>query len=140
MARAQQPVRAELFDPLLTADEVVAWLRQPKQTLYAWRARGLGPPGLKVAATCGIGAATSRHGWPSTPMWPKTGQSYTWHARRYHCCSGSTGTFPMFSCAAQRGVARMPFGPTGPQTQLAEPSLQPAYVATNRAPTAGPTC
>jgi excisionase family DNA binding protein len=48
MARAQQPVRAELFDPLLTADEVAAWLRKPKQTLYAWRARGQGPRGLKV--------------------------------------------------------------------------------------------
>lgn len=37
-----------LFDPLLTVDDVAAWLRKPKATLYAWRTRGLGPRGIKV--------------------------------------------------------------------------------------------
>ena len=35
-------------DPLLTVDEVAAWIRKPKATLYAWRSRGLGPRGIRV--------------------------------------------------------------------------------------------
>lgn len=35
-------------DPLLTIDEVAAWIRKPKATLYSWRSRGLGPPAIRV--------------------------------------------------------------------------------------------
>lgn len=42
------PVETTLYDPLLTVDEVAAWLRKPKATLYAWRTRGQGPRGIKV--------------------------------------------------------------------------------------------
>ena len=35
-------------DPLLTIDEVVAWIRKPKATLYSWRSRGQGPPAIRV--------------------------------------------------------------------------------------------
>jgi predicted DNA-binding transcriptional regulator AlpA len=38
-------------DPLLTVDEVAAWIRKPKATLYAWRSRGLGPPAIRVGNT-----------------------------------------------------------------------------------------
>jgi excisionase family DNA binding protein len=33
--------------PLLTVDEVSAYLRVPAQTIYKWRTRGDGPPGYK---------------------------------------------------------------------------------------------
>ncbi|MFI6078896.1 helix-turn-helix transcriptional regulator [Actinoplanes sp. NPDC051343] len=35
-------------DPLLTIDEVVAWIRKPKATLYSWHSRGQGPPAIRV--------------------------------------------------------------------------------------------
>lgn len=35
-------------EPLLTVDQVARWLGKPKATLYAWRSRGLGPPGIRV--------------------------------------------------------------------------------------------
>jgi excisionase family DNA binding protein len=34
--------------PLLTPDELCAWLRVPKQTVYRWRTRGGGPCGYRV--------------------------------------------------------------------------------------------
>lgn len=34
--------------PLLTPDDVAAFLGVPKATLYAWRHRGEGPPALRV--------------------------------------------------------------------------------------------
>ncbi len=39
-----------LFDPLLTVDEVAAWLGKPKATLYAWRTRKQGPRGIRVGS------------------------------------------------------------------------------------------
>ena len=33
---------------LLTAAEVAAMLQVPRQTLYGWRSRGVGPTGLRV--------------------------------------------------------------------------------------------
>ena len=38
-------------DPLLTIDDVVAWLRKPKHTLYAWHSRGKGPRAIRVGNT-----------------------------------------------------------------------------------------
>ena len=35
-------------EPMMTMDEVAAWLRIPKATLYNWRHRGLGPRSYKV--------------------------------------------------------------------------------------------
>lgn len=35
-------------DPLLTVAQLAALLQVPPQTLYGWRTRGEGPPGLKV--------------------------------------------------------------------------------------------
>jgi excisionase family DNA binding protein len=34
--------------PLLTPDDLSAWLRVPKQTVYRWRTRGGGPRGYRV--------------------------------------------------------------------------------------------
>lgn len=33
---------------LLCVDDLVDYLRVPRSTLYAWRSRGGGPPGIKV--------------------------------------------------------------------------------------------
>jgi len=38
-------------DPLLTIDEVAAWLGKPKNTLYAWHSRGKGPRAIRVGNT-----------------------------------------------------------------------------------------
>ncbi|WP_433615304.1 helix-turn-helix transcriptional regulator [Dactylosporangium sp. CA-139114] len=38
-------------DPLLTIDDVAAWLRKPKNTLYAWSSRGKGPRAIRVGNT-----------------------------------------------------------------------------------------
>ncbi|MFI1994589.1 helix-turn-helix transcriptional regulator [Actinoplanes sp. NPDC020271] len=38
-------------DPLLTLDDVAAWLRKPKHTLYAWHSRGKGPRAIRVGRT-----------------------------------------------------------------------------------------
>jgi excisionase family DNA binding protein len=35
-------------DPLWGADEVAAYLKVPKRTLYRWRTTGYGPPGKRV--------------------------------------------------------------------------------------------
>ena len=35
-------------DSLLTIRQLAAKLQVPEQTLYAWRTRGEGPPGLRV--------------------------------------------------------------------------------------------
>lgn len=35
-------------DELLTPQEVAAYLQIPRQTLYAWRNRRTGPPGIRV--------------------------------------------------------------------------------------------
>lgn len=44
------PLRDSALVPerLLTPDEVAEWLGKPKATLYAWRSRDLGPPGIRV--------------------------------------------------------------------------------------------
>jgi excisionase family DNA binding protein len=34
-------------DPLLTIDDVAAYLRTPKKTLYTWRSAGRGPRAMK---------------------------------------------------------------------------------------------
>jgi excisionase family DNA binding protein len=39
---------AEHLDPLLTIEQVSAWLCVPKGTLYQWRSRKQGPAGIKV--------------------------------------------------------------------------------------------
>jgi excisionase family DNA binding protein len=36
------------FDQLLTVTQVADLLQVPRQTLYGWRTRNEGPPGLKV--------------------------------------------------------------------------------------------
>lgn len=36
------------IEPLLSIEEVAAWLRVPKKTVYMWRTRGYGPRGMKV--------------------------------------------------------------------------------------------
>ena len=38
-------------DPLLTIEDVMAWLRKPKHTLYAWHSRGKGPRAIRVGNT-----------------------------------------------------------------------------------------
>ncbi|SBT38661.1 transcriptional regulator, AlpA family [Micromonospora auratinigra] len=38
-------------DPLLTIDELAAWLGKPKNTLYAWHSRGKGPRAIRVGNT-----------------------------------------------------------------------------------------
>ncbi|GIF01800.1 hypothetical protein Ari01nite_92640 [Paractinoplanes rishiriensis] len=38
-------------DPLLTVDDVAAWLGKPKNTLYAWHSRGKGPRAIRVGNT-----------------------------------------------------------------------------------------
>ncbi|SRR6266516_6712586 len=38
-------------DPLLTIDDVAAWLGKPKNTLYAWHSRGRGPRAIRVGNT-----------------------------------------------------------------------------------------
>ena len=35
-------------DPLWDVDQVAAYLRVPKRTLYRWRTLGYGPPGRRV--------------------------------------------------------------------------------------------
>jgi excisionase family DNA binding protein len=35
-------------DPLLTIEDVAAWLGKPKNTLYAWHSRGKGPRAIRV--------------------------------------------------------------------------------------------
>lgn len=36
------------YTPLLSIDEVAAWLSVTVQTIYSWRKRGIGPAALKV--------------------------------------------------------------------------------------------
>ncbi len=36
------------FDRLLGPRDIADWLDVPLQTVYAWRHRGEGPPGLKI--------------------------------------------------------------------------------------------
>jgi excisionase family DNA binding protein len=38
-------------DPLLTIEDVAAWLGKPKNTLYAWHSRGKGPRAIRVGNT-----------------------------------------------------------------------------------------
>lgn len=38
-------------DPLLSVDDVAAWLGKPKNTLYAWHSRGKGPRAIRVGNT-----------------------------------------------------------------------------------------
>lgn len=38
-------------DPLLTIDDLAAWLGKPKNTLYAWHSRGKGPRAIRVGNT-----------------------------------------------------------------------------------------
>lgn len=38
-------------DRLLTIDEVSEWLATPKQTIYGWRYKGIGPPAIRVGRT-----------------------------------------------------------------------------------------
>ncbi|RAO00720.1 hypothetical protein LAH08_02973 [Micromonospora noduli] len=38
-------------DPLLSIDDVAAWLGKPKNTLYAWHSRGKGPRAIRVGNT-----------------------------------------------------------------------------------------
>jgi predicted DNA-binding transcriptional regulator AlpA len=45
---ATAPTPPPLYDPLLTIEQVSDWLGKPKNTLYAWRTRGLGPQCIKV--------------------------------------------------------------------------------------------
>jgi excisionase family DNA binding protein len=35
-------------DQLLTVEQLAGLLQVPQQTIYAWRSRGEGPPGMKV--------------------------------------------------------------------------------------------
>jgi excisionase family DNA binding protein len=35
-------------DQLMTIDEVGAYMQVPVKTLYDWRHRGIGPPGMRV--------------------------------------------------------------------------------------------
>ncbi|GAA1713502.1 hypothetical protein GCM10009745_72270 [Kribbella yunnanensis] len=35
-------------DPLWDVDQVAAYLKVPKRTLYRWRTHGYGPPGRRV--------------------------------------------------------------------------------------------
>lgn len=46
----ERPVLPESVadDPLFTADEVSAWLRKPKNSLYRWNRDGYGPTVIKV--------------------------------------------------------------------------------------------
>lgn len=37
-----------LPDPLMTIDEVSAFIRKPKKTLYVWRGNGKGPRAMKL--------------------------------------------------------------------------------------------
>ena len=36
------------FDPLWDVDQVAAYLKVPRRTLYRWRANGYGPPARRV--------------------------------------------------------------------------------------------
>lgn len=45
--KPEVPARRER-EEILTIDEVAAWVRLPRQTLYSMRARGLGPPAAKL--------------------------------------------------------------------------------------------
>jgi excisionase family DNA binding protein len=38
-------------EPLLTLDEVAAYLRTPKKTLYTWRSAGKGPRAMKFGGS-----------------------------------------------------------------------------------------
>jgi excisionase family DNA binding protein len=38
-------------DPLLTIEDVAAWLGKPKNTLYAWHSRGKGPRAIRIGNT-----------------------------------------------------------------------------------------
>ena len=40
--------KVELLPDLLTIEEVAGYLQVPRKTLYAWRARGDGPPASRV--------------------------------------------------------------------------------------------
>ena len=40
--------RRSLDDPLLTIEEVGAYIQVPVKTLYDWRHRGIGPAGMRV--------------------------------------------------------------------------------------------
>ncbi len=41
----------DLYDPLLTVDQVAAWLQKPKRTLYNWRSLGEGPQGIRIGSS-----------------------------------------------------------------------------------------
>jgi excisionase family DNA binding protein len=45
------PTAAGWPDPLMTIDEVAAWLGKPKNTLYAWHSRDKGPRAIRVGNT-----------------------------------------------------------------------------------------
>jgi excisionase family DNA binding protein len=36
------------IDPLLSVDELAAWLNVPKQTIYTWRKSGTAPPAYQL--------------------------------------------------------------------------------------------
>ncbi len=42
------PKRRALDDPLMTIEEVGAYLQVPVKTLYDWRHKGCGPRGMRV--------------------------------------------------------------------------------------------
>ncbi len=48
--------------PLGTVDEVAAYLSVPKQTVFAWRQRGIGPRGIRVGKYV-------RYRWSDVDAW-----------------------------------------------------------------------
>ncbi len=50
------------FEPLLSAQELAAYLDVPLRTLYAWRYRGEGPPGFRVGRHL-------RYRWRDVEQW-----------------------------------------------------------------------
>jgi excisionase family DNA binding protein len=53
---------AERHPPLASLDEVAGYLGKPKQTLRAWRHRGIGPKSFKVGTTV-------RYRWSDVDAW-----------------------------------------------------------------------
>ncbi|GAB3566645.1 helix-turn-helix transcriptional regulator [Spelaeicoccus albus] len=48
--------------PLLTVDDLAAYLSKPKATLYAWRTRKLGPKAVRVGGNV-------RYRWEDVEEW-----------------------------------------------------------------------
>jgi excisionase family DNA binding protein len=51
-----------MSERLATLDEVAAFLRMPRKTLYAWRAKGSGPAGFRVGRHV-------RYRWADVAAW-----------------------------------------------------------------------